>query len=187
MSQIQKTSKQPSSTPHSIPNTPRTKHKRKREHDGDSGENIRKDEKRPKVLHNRSDGVESIQTQGTEVARAILSEEPVNRQDALEAKSTRKSEIPANKLAKRERRKREREEGLISKPTQNLNGESHSQDPTKSSTNREEGYQKAMEARAVVKEKYKKEGLPAQPTWKVSEPIGGTFIDTEPLFSLDEE
>lgn len=194
MPETQRTSKHTPSTPHSIPSNPQPQHKRKREHDGDSGENIRKVEKRSKVLHNRSDDMENIQTRSAEVARAVLSEEPAkgerNGHDALEAKVARNLEISVTKLAKREMRKREREEGLNPKSTQNLNGERNKQDQTKSSSSiQDEDGQKTMEDRAIVKEKNKKEGKPAnvESTWKTSEPIGGRFIDAEPLFSADEK
>lgn len=178
-----------SSAPHVVPNKPLQMQKRKREHDGEGSESMRKGGKRTKMVHNQSDIAQADQTKGAEKAQVAPLRGPGdgkgNGDEVLEAQNMKRIETSDTKLAKRERRKRKRE----SKAVQEFDDGKDQLARTKSAGNLTEESQQFGKDTALVEKKHNKEeqSTKNESSWKMSEPIGGSFIDAEPLFSVDEK
>lgn len=179
---------QPRLTSEVIATNPRSHHKRKREEAGDNEPRAPNEKKRSKV---NPSPTEKPKNSPARIAVVIQRAPKVNRgkddDHAIPPKTAKLSVVTDLKLAKRERRKAKREQGSTS---HNGEGEGNKPNGTSFGVAQDAGCERAIDYPASPSKNIHKANesqLEAAPTWKISEPVGGRFIDAEPLFSAVEK
>lgn len=171
-----------------IATNPRSHHKRKLEESGHSEPRAPNEKKRSKV---NPSSTEKPKNPPARNAVVVQRAPKVNRgkddDQAIQPKTAKLSVVSESKLAKRERRKAKREQG--STPHKDEADENKPKRPS-SALAQDAGCERAIDYPSSPTRNIHQENesqLEAAPTWKLSEPVGGRFIDSEPLFSADEK
>lgn len=166
----------------------RSQHKRKRDEAGDSEARAHNEKKRSKIRRSSMGNPKNSQAQNAVVVKSVPKVEREKNYDySIESKATKLSVVSQTKLAKRERRKAKRGQESTS---HNREGEEKNPNGTSSSSGQDAGSQRAVDQRPTARNKKHKENgnqSEAAPTWTLSEPGGGRFVHSEPLFSADEK
>jgi len=181
------TSGQPRLTSQVTPSNPRSQQKRKWEDAGDSEARAPNERKRSRVKCSSPQNHKKLPAQNTEEVKSVSKVERGKDHDhAVWSKATKPSATSETKVAKRERRKAKREQESRSC---NREGEENEPNETSQSAGQDAGSKGAEDPRSTARKKKHRENgvrLDAGSTWKLSEPIGGRFVESEPLFSADE-
>lgn len=179
---------EPRLTSQETPRIPRSLQKRKREEAGDSEAGAASEKKRSRTKRSSAANPKNLQAQITEVVKSapkVVQGKDGDR--ANRSKATMPSVVSGKKLAKRERRKARREQESNS---HNQEGEENMPNGMSQSSLQDASSQRIEDQRPTTQRR-KRGGngshLDAASTWKLSEPVGGRFLDTEPLFSTDEK
>ncbi len=188
MSPVLDTSVESRLTSQGTPRMPQPQQKRKREEAGDSEARAASEKKRSRIKRSSAANPKNSQAQTTEVVKSAP--KVVQGKDgdhANRSKATMPSVVSEKKLAKRERRKARREQESNS---HNHGGEENMPNGTSHSSLHDASSQ-GIEDQGPTARRRKHRGnesqLDAASTWKLSEPVGGRFLDIEPLFSADEK
>lgn len=188
MSPVLDTSGQPRLTSQETPSSPRSQHKRKREDVGDSEARASNEKKRSRVKRSWPENHKKSQVQNREEVKSVSKvERGKDHHHAVWSKATKPSPTSETKVAKRERRKARREQESRSC---NPEGEANKPNGTSQSAGEDADSKGAEDLRSTARKKKHRENwvrLDAGSTWKLSEPIGGRFVESEPLFSADEK
>lgn len=171
------------STSEARPSNPRSQHKRKREEDGDTESRARNTQKRSRTKHAPTDNPDVSEAQKTEVIKSVAK---VERGKAGDHAIRSTKPLAETRLAKRERRKAKRAQDSRS----SNRPEGKPSNGTIALSGQDVGNRPIEEQRPTASKKKPKENegrLESKSTWTISEPIGGRFIESEPLFSADEK
>ena len=167
---------------------PQSQHKRKRVEVGDSEPTTRNESKRSKVRLSSTEKSKGSHAQTAEIVTIVPKvKRGKDDEHAIRSKAAKPVAVSETKLAKRERRKSKREQDLL---PHNREIEGARQDGQSLTSGQDAGSQRPTDSRPSAKKaKHKENG--ARPdlssSWTLSEPVGGRFIESEPLFSADEK
>ncbi len=181
MSFLQHRSAQNSSINRDITPNHRLQHKRKRDDHGDIEREETDRRKRSKAISNSLAPKKTVKAKHPSAVGPIPTPDHEKGEHYAPAPTESKpAETLNGKLAKRDRRKRRRNEREVETFQSPING-------------KEEQEGTASNSGQVARSRYLDEHsaieiLCKSPTaWKISEPVGGRFSDQEPLFSDDEK